>query len=125
MYCIKFRQRLFSLNEVKNKAEIYFDYNFPIITNDELTVFSTLSNSDFSKDSSLQIYPNPAQDFLNVNSENTITSIQLYDSQGRLLTTKVANDTSEILDISTYAKGIYFVSVMTSVGKETQKIIKK
>lgn len=112
-------------NEVMNKAEIYFDYNFPIITNDELTVFSTLSNSDFSKDSSLQIYPNPVQDFLNIKSENTITSIQLFDSQGRLLTTKVANETFEVLDISKYSEGIYFVSVITSVGKQTQKIIKK
>lgn len=124
LYKIKTKSTLAN-NEVKNKAEIYFDYNFPIITNDELTVFSTLSNSDFSKDSSLQVYPNPAQDFLNVKSENLITSIQLYDSQGRLLNTKVANETSEVLDISKYSAGIYFVTVTTSVGKQTQKIIKK
>ena len=112
-------------NEVLNNAKIYFDYNFPILTNDEQTVFNTLSVGDFGQDSSLQIYPNPAQDILNISSANSIKSIQLYDAQGRQLVTKLGNESLETLDISKYSAGIYFVSVATSQGKMTQKIIKK
>lgn len=109
---------------VINSADIFFDYNFPIITNDEQTVFADLSKNDFVKDVSIQVYPNPANDVINVKADNTINSIQLYDAQGRLLLTKSANENSQVLDLSSYSSGIYFINISTSVGKQTQKIIK-
>lgn len=109
---------------VINSADIFFDYNFPIITNDEQTVFADLSKNDFVKDASIQVYPNPANDILNVKADNTINSIQLYDAQGRLLLTKMANENTQVLDLSSYSSGIYFINISTSVGKQTQKIIK-
>jgi hypothetical protein len=44
---------------VINSADIFFDYNFPIVTNDEQTVFADLSKNDFNKELIIQIYPNP------------------------------------------------------------------
>lgn len=114
-----------SNNLVINKAGIYFDYNFPIVTNDEQTVFGNLSNSDFNKEISIQIYPNPAQNEIHIKAENAITSIELYDIQGRLLLAKMSNQNKETMDLTNYVYGTYFVSVSTSVGKQTQKIIKK
>lgn len=112
-------------NVVINSADIFFDYNFPIVTNDEQTVFADLSKDDFNKDVSMQVYPNPAENVVHIKTENTIKSIQLFDAQGRLLITKMANENVQNIDFTNYASGIYFVSVSTSVGKQTYKIIKK
>ena len=114
-----------SQNVVINSADIFFDYNFPIVTNDEQTVFADLSKDDFNKDASIQVYPNPAVNVVHIKTENTIKSIQLFDAQGRLLITKMANENVQNIDLTNYASGIYFVSVSTSVGKQTYKIIKK
>lgn len=110
---------------VINSANIFFDYNFPIETSNEQTVFADLSKNDFNKELSLQVYPNPTQDVITVKSDNTITAIQLYDAQGRLLLTKMTKENLQTIDLSEYASGIYYLNVSTITGKKTQKIIKK
>lgn len=110
---------------VINSADIFFDYNFPIVTNDEQTVFADLSKNDFNKDISIKVYPNPAENEVHIKAENTINSIQLFDVQGRLLQTKLSNQNTESVDLSNYSSGIYFVTVSTTAGKQTSKISKK
>lgn len=112
-------------SEVINSADIYFDYNFPIFTNDEQTVFADLSKNDFVKDNSIQVYPNPTENTIHVKADNVINSIALYDVQGRILTTKLGNENAVILDLSAYSSGIYYLNITTEKGKHTQKIIKK
>ena len=114
-----------SNNEVVNSADIFFDYNFPIETNDEQTVFADLSKNDFTKDLSIQVYPNPVQNVVTIKADHAINRIQLYDAQGRLLIMKIANENTQTVDISGYASGVYFLNVSTTLGKQTQKIIKK
>lgn len=112
-------------NEVTNNAGIYFDYNFPVATNDEETVFADLSKNNFTKDPSIQVYPNPASSVITVKSANTINSIELYDVQGRLLSTTLLNERVKTVDLSNYSTGVYFVNVTTVVGKETYRVLKK
>jgi uncharacterized repeat protein (TIGR01451 family) len=114
-----------SENEVTNNAGIYFDYNFPVATNDEETVFGDLSKNNFTKDPSVQVYPNPTANVITVKAANTINSIELYDVQGRLLSTTLLNENSKTIDLSNYSAGVYFVNVTTVVGKETHRILKK
>ena len=110
---------------VKNKANIYFDYNFPIITNDAVTVFQTLSNPDFEIDKSVKIYPNPTNSLVNISGDFNIKSIQLFDVQGRLLQTTLLNDTNATLDLTPKAKGLYFIKVISEAGIKVEKLIKK
>jgi hypothetical protein len=112
-------------NQVVNSADIFFDYNFPIETNDEQTVFADLSKDDFNKDLSIQIYPNPAAHIITVKADGTINAVQLFDAQGRLLFTKLINENTTEIDLSIYSSGIYFINVSTLTGKQTRKIIKK
>ncbi len=49
-----------------NLANIYFDYNFPIVTNIETTSIQTLSTGDFGKDADITLYPNPATTSVNL-----------------------------------------------------------
>ncbi|GEP52051.1 hypothetical protein FNO01nite_27230 [Flavobacterium noncentrifugens] len=110
---------------VKNRANIFFDYNFPIVTNDAETTFEVLSTDVFTNDESVVVFPNPAQDKININCNNTIKSIELYDVQGRVLEVFAANKISAQINISDKSKGIYFVKIITEKGKKVQKIIKE
>ena len=112
-------------NQVVNSADIFFDYNFPIETNDAQTVFADLSKDDFNKDLSIQIYPNPTQDSINITCESTINTVQLFDAQGRLLLTKLVNENKSSIDLSSQALGIYFIKITAVDGVKTEKIIRK
>ena len=110
---------------VSNRANIFFDYNFPIATTDAETVFEALSTDAFANDQSVVIFPNPARDKININCNNTIESVELYDIQGRVLEVFAANKISAQIDISSKPKGVYFVKIITEKGKKVEKIIKE
>jgi hypothetical protein len=106
---------------VMNKAEIFFDYNWPIATNEAETTFALLSAGDFDIDNSVSVYPNPAITNVTIKASSEITSVQLYDMQGRLLL--ATKDTS--IDISNRASGMYFLKVMTEKGIKVEKLVRK
>ncbi|MGV3461229.1 MAG: T9SS type A sorting domain-containing protein [Flavobacterium sp.] len=110
---------------VMNKAEIFFDYNWPIVTNQAETTFEVLSAGDFAKDTSVSIYPNPAITSVNIKASTEITSVQLYDVQGRLLQAVPITSNEAVLDVSGRASGIYFVKVMTDKGIKVEKLMRK
>lgn len=109
-------------NSVLNRANIYFDYNFPIETNDAETVFQELSNGDFIKDESIVAYPNPSDGIVEVKASAAIKTLHLFDVQGRLLQTVIGNTTSEKIDISDRSSGIYFLKVTSEKGVNVIKI---
>lgn len=68
----------------------------------------------------ISIYPNPAQNQLNVTSTENINKTELYNITGLL----ALSTTETTIDISSLNQGIYFVRVYTIQGITTQKIIK-
>ena len=83
---------------------------------------SILGVSEF--DSSIfKILPNPTTNFITIDSANELlTSIQIFDVSGKqLYSTQGLNMTSKTIDISSFSKGIYFVTLNNRV---TKKIIK-
>ena len=122
---IKSKNNLQVGDEVNKKANIYFDYNFPILTNDAETVFQSLNNPDFQNDSSISVYPNPTNGIVTVNCNNSIKSIQLYDVQGRLLQTNLVNENETTIDVSTKAKGVYFLKILSDKGMKVEKIVRE
>ncbi|MEO5777732.1 MAG: peptide-N-glycosidase F-related protein [Flavobacterium sp.] len=71
------------------------------------------------------IYPNPTVDIINVRATEIIKSYQLVDVQGKVLLSKVYNDTNLKLDISNQAKGVYFLRMTFDKGANTEKIVKE
>jgi Secretion system C-terminal sorting domain len=112
-------------DNVSNRGDIFFDYNAPIDTGIANTVFQSLNNSAFVKDNSVVIFPNPTQSIINVKSDNSIKSIQLYDVQGRLLQTKLTAETSTSIDISDKSNGIYFLKITSNKGIKVERIVKQ
>ncbi len=125
LYKIKSRYNLTSGDMVASKANIYFDYNFPVATNSATTTFDVLSTGDFEKDNSVVVYPNPSKDVVKIEADSTIKSVQLYDIQGRLLQIGLVNETSVLFDMSNRPSGIYFLKINTDKGIKVEKVIRE
>ncbi|MEO0065465.1 MAG: hypothetical protein RI983_791 [Bacteroidota bacterium] len=87
----------------------------------------TSVNNTTALQNSITLFPNPANDQvvvdLGVNPSKPV-NVQLYDGNGRLLTSWVFTQRQKQLDISKYSKGIYWLHVITSKGKVTKYFIK-
>lgn len=81
-----------------------------------------LEVSDVAK-TEVNVFPNPASDFINIKSNEVIKSVQLYNASGALV--KTENNNSSKIDISALPKGNYIISIETKSGIETKKIIKE
>jgi len=68
------------------------------------------------------LFPNPANDVLEINSVEEIDSIRLYSLQGALL--KEVSKTTN-LTVSELSQGLYFVEVISADLKSTQRFIKE
>jgi hypothetical protein len=122
---IKTNETLVVGDAVANRADVFFDYNFPIDTGLANTVFQTLSNTDFEIDDSVLVAPNPASSEVIVKADNVIKSIQLFDVQGRILHTSLVEEMESKLDISSHDKGLYFIKIKTDKGSNVQKLLKE
>ena len=119
---IKTKDDLQDNDKVIKKANIYFDYNAPVLTNDAETTFAALSNAGFQLDASIVVYPNPASSKINLKATTSIKTIDLYDLQGRIIESAIGNNT--FIDISKQQNGVYFLKITTEKGSKVEKIIK-
>ncbi|MDI9258529.1 DUF7619 domain-containing protein [Flavobacterium sedimenticola] len=110
---------------VHKQANIYFDYNFPVATNNAETVFQALNTPGFETDNGVSVYPNPTSGIVNVTATTNIKTVQLFDVQGRLLQTNLVNNTHTLIDISTQSHGVYFVKVISDKGIKVEKLVKQ
>jgi hypothetical protein len=124
---IKSKNNLLVGDEVNKKANIYFDYNFPIETNEAKTLFQALSLVNPVLDNLISIYPNPVKDVVNITikDNSTIKTIELYDVQGRLIQTQLVNDISSELNLAERANGLYFIKINTDKGSKVEKLVKE
>ncbi len=111
---------------VTQNAEIFFDFNFPIETNDANTTFQTLlGNAEFNVDTAISLYPNPTSNVVTVAALNTITNVSIIDIQGRTLQSIDTNVNELDIDVSSRANGVYFIKIATDNGTYMKKVIKE
>jgi hypothetical protein len=122
---IRSNSALVSGNQVSKRVDIFFDYNFPIDTGLANTTFQNLSSSVVTLDASISVFPNPAKSDVSIISNSTIKSIQLFDIQGRILSTTIVDEVSSNMDVSSYPNGVYFLKITTEKGSKVEKIIKE
>jgi aminopeptidase N len=67
------------------------------------------------------VYPNPANDLIVVKSEGNFT-FTLYDVTGKLVLTKKCS-TTESIDVSRFAGGMYFYQINASAGIKSGKLV--
>ena len=125
LFKIKTKNNLPEGTTVTNLAQIFFDYNFPIVTNPAKTQFQTLATTVFDSNQRISIYPNPASNRVQIQSEMELRAVELYDVQGRLLLTKEAQGKQAVIDISAQNAGLYLLKVVSDKGSVLKKIMKK
>lgn len=121
---IKTKSTLNLGNSFSNTANIYFDYNHPIITNTYTTsVQNVLATSEINNNkSTFSIYPNPVKDVLSIQSKEKIVKAEIYDAAGRVLKAVSVIDNS--INVSELPKGNYLIKLSTKDKTMTQKFIK-
>jgi hypothetical protein len=66
------------------------------------------------------VYPNPASTYIYIISNGTV---RLYSIAGRLLLEKYFPDKNNTLDITTFASGVYFITIQTEHEVIREKIV--
>lgn len=123
LFKVKTRPNLMVNDVVTNSAEIFFDYNAPLTTNDANTTFETLNANVYQLDKSVKLYPNPAKNKVQVSADTEINTIEVFDIQGRLLYSIPAGSSKHEIDMSNRTSGIYFIRITTEFGSAVEKLI--
>ncbi len=123
---IKTKPTLVLGDTFSNTASIYFDYNFPIVTEPAVTAIAVLAKQDFAFDSYFRIYPNPASDVLKIESKQNIEvqSISIYNTLGQMVLVVPNAKTTKAVDVSALQPGNYLIKIDSDKGTSNAKFIK-
>mgnify|MGYP000455462647 CR=1 FL=1 len=96
------------------ESSCYTVGDFVIVADPDLGVLQNLYQD-------LTIYPNPTQNILNLESNQQIERVKIYNLQGQLIKEGFSNS----IDISQLTSGLYFVQVTVEGKTVTKKFIKE
>lgn len=74
---------------------------------------------------SIQLFPNPAQEYVNITSSEKMMSVQVFNSMGQQVITNTAGGNALQLNTQNLESGLYVVQVRTESGFATRKFMKK
>lgn len=127
-YRIKPKTNLSIGSVVENTANVYFDFNLPVVTNTTRTTVNAavLSTSHLVKQSNqLFLYPNPVSDNLMIDGANLNGIVSIYNSLGeKMKEFKIVNEKTEF-NVSAFSKGIYYISYLDGKITLNNKFIKE
>ena len=112
-------------HELSNTAEIYFDFNDPIITNTTTHTLvkdlTTSINALNEEALSFNLYPNPATDNVQILTDQTSSAYkyELLDTRGSLISVGRFVG-SHTLDVSNIDAGVYNLASYGSKNREPQ-----
>ena len=90
--------------------------NPPIIGSPTVTLLSSTNNISFPNLSKINIYPNPAKEYIKITSKDiVINHYQIFDISGKLLVDKLFPTNSKI-DISDFNSGLYLIKFKIDKG---------
>lgn len=71
----------------------------------------------------LSFYPNPADNFINVENTSEAMILKIFDVRGSLIKTEKIQKGNRKIDISDLKSGVYFVHYSTESNNYTQKLV--
>jgi hypothetical protein len=86
-----------------------------------LNPLSTLSEI---KESNVEIYPNPVQDLLYLNTEVTINHVEIMDAFGNVVRSYYPNDSNFQIPIDFLANGIYYLRISSNDAAFIERFIR-
>jgi hypothetical protein len=86
------------------------------------------STSDISEKNNISVFPNPTHDYFTIQLHDVsqgLNRIELTDISGKIVHAEnISFNGRYQVDISHLSKGIYFLTVSSNSGLQTQKLIK-
>ena len=117
-----------------NMASIFFNFGTDGATAGEKTYYfddvkfgADLTNAtNLLAIESLNVFPNPTNNEWVITSESTeITSIEVFDLQGKRLVFIQPNNRNAVINASDFAEGIYVAKIATDLGVRSLKLVKQ
>lgn len=94
------------------------------VTSVKKTKVEVSSNKNIGR-SSLQLYPNPTSDYLNISGMEYDTQIDIIDQMGRIIQTQMSDSEITQLDVQDYQSGIYYVRLSKGSSSSAYPFIVK
>ncbi len=122
---------------ITNSGEFWADYTFhsfgdPTNWNDEiaLAVFPVVFFSDAGLKAmpkvTTSIYPNPADEVLNIEFNTTVKTVEIITLDGKIVTSKNTDKSTASIDVRSLTSGIYWCRITAVSGEiTTHKFVKK
>ncbi|HRO99949.1 MAG TPA: hypothetical protein PLN54_10990, partial [Flavobacteriales bacterium] len=96
-------------DEITNIANIYFDFNPPVITEPSVLVAEFSTGVGERLPSELLLMPNPAEDLITISCHMDLSEIRVFACDGRLLTSMNATGERIVLPVSALRSGAYII----------------
>ncbi|NNE16172.1 MAG: T9SS type A sorting domain-containing protein [Saprospiraceae bacterium] len=86
--------------------------------------YDPISQTNLLESSTFKIYPNPADDYLYINSDIIINDIKVFGIDGRRHFSTTPLESNIKLDLSSLPKGSFILAITTDQGNFNQKVVK-
>ena len=99
--------------------------NVPVFesSSDTITIYFYVG-IDAKDAGNISVYPNPANDLININSDVLIRSVEVSNFIGQLIYSESAIERKSVrMNVSSFVSGIYFMKITTEKGSLIMKII--
>lgn len=93
-------------------------------TEDYTVRITSLAVNDVKK-SSVQLFPNPTSDMLNISADRPISQVAIFNMLGQKVMEKTINSTQSQLNVSALKTGVYILQTTTDGTQENINFIKK
>jgi hypothetical protein len=115
----------FDINTIfENTAEIYFDFNLPIITNTVVTTFKSRLSIDEIENEVVRFHPNPTKGDVFITSKQALKHIEVTNILGQTLISHALNTLETQINLSSFDAGSYFINLQTDDGKVIKRVVK-
>jgi len=85
---------------------------------------TVLGTNDFDA-TSISTYPNPVTSTFTITSQQTITSVTVFNVLGQQVINQTPDTLNFVADFSSLTAGVYLAKIATQSGSKTVKVIKK
>jgi len=83
-----------------------------------------IKEGDVDSEMEVQVFPNPFDNQLNVQTLNEIEGIEVLDVNGRCVLSEMKRGSNVRLNTSDFAMGVYLLRLITDKGVQTTRIVK-
>jgi uncharacterized repeat protein (TIGR01451 family) len=113
---------------VANIANIYFDFNPPVITEPAVVIVVVPQHVRRNEQEYWSVQPNPAQDFVYLHARQPVhfpVLVDICDVSGRLQRVQTLSSLDAFVDLRGLGKGAYFLRVHDAARPSAVRIVKQ